>query len=329
MRGTQLRLWLALSSLIAGLAAPRPALAEGTSLSAPLANNYAEMETARSAAMGGALRAFANSTGAVFQNPAAMVSTRVYHLEGVVQLTPEAERQVYGGAIVDSVTGRLAGGLAVSGGALDPNGVDRSLLDARLALAYPLGNNLALGATARYAKMTQDGLGPLGESKVSGGLMDPEGGRFPFVDGFSFDAGMLVRLGDALRLGVSGQNLSYPGHALLPTTLGGGLGYGSADLSVEVDALADFNTYDHTTGRFMVGAEYLLGDHVPVRAGYRYDEGGALHAVSAGLGYIGTEFGIEGALRRTLGEEAATTLVFQLGYFLESTGLTRTPEGFD
>jgi hypothetical protein len=329
MRGTQLRLWLALSSLVAAISAPISAFADETALSSPLAYNYGEQETARSAAMGGALRAFGNSTAAVYLNPAGMVSTRVYHLEGVAQLTPEAARQVYGGAIVDSVTGRLAGGLAISGGAIDPNGLDRSLLDARMALAYPLGNSLALGAGARYLKVTQDGLGPLGESKVSGGLQDPEGGRFPFVDTFSFDAGLLVRLGDALRLGASGQNLSYPGHALLPTTLGGGLGYGGSDLSVEVDALADFNSYDETTARFMIGGEYLLGDHIPLRAGYRYDAGGSLHALSAGLGYIGTEFGIEGGVRRTFGEDATTTIVLQLGYFLESSGLTRTPEGFD
>lgn len=329
MRGTRLQLWLALSSLIAPISASTEAFADETALSSPLAYNYGEQETARSAAMGGALRAFGNSTAAVYQNPAGMVSTRVYHLEGVAQLTPEAERQVYGGAIVDSVTGRLAGGLAISGGAIDPNGLDRSLLDARMSLAYPLGNSVALGAGARYAKITQDGLGPLGESKASGGLVDPEGGRFPFVDNFSFDAGLLVRLGDALRLGASGQNLSYPGHALLPTTLGGGLGYGTQDLSLEVDVLADFNSYDDTSARFMVGGEYLLGDHVPLRAGYRYDAGGAIHALSAGLGYIGTEFGIEGAMRRTLGDEASTTVVLQLGYFLESSGLTRTPEGFD
>ena len=116
---------------------------------------------------------------------------------------------------------------------------------------------------------------------------------------------------------------------MLPTTLGGGLGFGTRELTVEVDGLADFNSYDRTTGRVMAGGEYLASQQVPLRLGYRYDQGADLHALSAGLGYIGEEFSFEAAVRRTLSDPGATTIVIGLAYFLESTGFTRSPQGFE
>ena len=320
---------MGVSSLIGTLLLCATAQADGTELAPPVAYNYGDRETPRRAARGGLLRAAGNSATAVFQNPASMLSTRVYHLEGLAQPTPEAARQIYAGAIVDSVTGRLAGGVSVAGGVVDPNGFDRSLLDARVALAYPLGDAIGAGITGRYLKVNQQGLGVFGDSKVSGGLVEPEGGRSPLVDGFSFDAGLNARLGNALRLGVAGQNLTYPGHGLAPTTLGGGLAYAAMDFTFEVDGLADFTSYADTTARIMAGGEYLLGDHFPLRLGYRYDQGSSSSAISGGLGYIGTEVAVEAAVRRSLDDTPATTLVFSLAYFLESSGLTRAPEGFE
>lgn len=324
------------SALFAGLASTfvasllaAPASADTNGLPIPFAYNYGDNETARTAAMGGATRAFASSATALYENPAGMVSARVYHIEAFGQITPEVNRQAYGGAIVDSVTGRLAGGLGVVGGLLDPQTLDRSFLDARLALAYPVADSFYLGMTGRYAKVTQSGLGPFGSSSPSGGLQDPEGGRSPFVDVVTFDAGMTLLLGDSVRLAAVGQNLSYPDNGILPTTFAGGVGFGTSELTVEVNALADFNSYDNTTGRFMAGGEYLMGGHVPLRMGYRYDQGADLHALSGGIGYIGTEFAIEGAVRRTLSDPGATTIVIGLAYFLESSGVTRSPQGFE
>jgi hypothetical protein len=311
-----------LAGALAALALAAPARAE---LPPPFAYNYGEIESARTAALGGATRATASSATALYQAPSGMVTTRVYHIEALGQITPEVGRQAYGGSIVDSVTGRLAGGLGVVAGAVDPEGLDRSFLDARLALAFPLTERFAVGLTGRYAKISQTGLGPFGDSKVSGGLVDPEEGRSPLVDTFSFDAGLTLRMSDALSASLVGQNLSYPNNGLLPTTLAGGLAYGSSNFTLEVDALADFNSYEATSGRFMLGGEYLVGQHVPLRLGYRYDQGASLHSLSGGLGYIGNEFSIEASLRRSLSEEGATMVVFGLAYFLESTGFTRAP----
>ena len=85
--------------------------------------------------MGGALRALGSDINGIYLNPANMGIQRVYHIAAVGQWTPEAARQLYGGAIVDS-TRRLAGGLSVIGGFQDPDGIDRSHIDVRIAFAF-------------------------------------------------------------------------------------------------------------------------------------------------------------------------------------------------
>lgn len=289
--------------------------------------DYGETETTRSAGMSGAMRAAGNGTTAIFVNPAAMTLTRVYHIEAQAQVTPEFGRHVYGGTIVDSVTSRLAGAFAVNGGFLDEGGIDRSWIDVRLALAYPITDAFSVGFGGRYLKVVEDGLGPLGDSKASGGLRDPEGGRFALENVPTFDAGIAVRAGDMLRIGIAGQNLSFPDHGLMPTTFGGGLAVATDDFTIEVDGVADFNSYEDVAARVMGGGEVLLADAVPIRAGYRFDQGADSHALSAGLGYLGREFSIEGSVRRTIAGPDATVLVFSVAYFLESSGLARAGQG--
>jgi hypothetical protein len=310
-----------------------------TPLAPQLAYAYGENETARSLAMGGAVRALGNGTTAVYLNPANMALSRVYRIEAFGQLTPEITRVLGGATIVDSITSstRIAGALSVVGGMVDPvdapavdgkadpvnppdrRGLGRTLIDIRTGVAYPIGDRFFVGLGGRYLRMTQRGEGPLGPSKVSGGLSDSA-----IVDNFTFDAGITVRLSEKLHIGLVGQNLTHPGHGLLPTTFGGGIGYGSKDFSIEADAVADFDAWGRTTVRAMAGGEYLAGDHYPLRAGYRFDEGPRVHMLSAGVGYIGKEFAIELSSRRTLsGSVNATMFVLSLTYHLEQRLLSK------
>ncbi|WP_437967756.1 hypothetical protein WMF04_50875 [Sorangium sp. So ce260] len=315
-------------------AAAGPAAAE--ELPPQLAYAYGENETPRSAALGGALRALGNGTSAVFLNPSAMVETRVYHLQALFQGSPEAGRHAYGGVVVDSVTGNLAGAISFVGGFVDmgEGGLRRSYIDARVGLAYPITDRLFVGVTGRYAKITQDGtLGErwLDNGPVSGGLRDPEevneqgdvDGRHAFVNELTFDAALTVKATDNLYIAAVGQNLSYPDHGLLPTTVGGGIGFGTDDFSIEVDGLADLNSYRDITYRLMAGGEYLVADRFPLRAGYRFDQGADQHALSLGAAYVGTQFAVEGTVRRALAGGGPTTFVVGLSYHLESSGLTR------
>lgn len=320
-------------SILVALAAgssSKNAWAEDTKLAPPLAYAYGENETPRSLAMGGALRALGNGTSAIFLNPANMPLTRLYHIEGGGQFTVEATRALGTATAVDSITSstRIAGGASFTGGVIDPKGLDRVFTDARSAVAYPFGDRFFLGVGLRYLRMIQDGFGILDNSTaktyspVSGGLVDTAGQREAFVDTFTFDAGATVRIGESLHIGVVGQNLTHPGHAVLPTTVGGGIGYGTKDFSIEVDGLADFDSWSAITARVMAGGEYLVANKYPLRLGYRYDQGADVHSVSGGVGYVSTEMSAEIAVRRTLSTSINATMIgISLTYHLESSSL--------
>lgn len=292
--------------------------------------NYGDVETARTTALAGATRAFSVGTSGLYLNPGAMTLSRIYHLEALAQIGPEARRQTYGATAVDSITSRLAGGVGGHYGIQDPSGLKRSWTDIRFALAYPFSDKLHAGIGGRYLNLRQDGLGVLGDSYASGGLRGD-----PIVSGFSFDAGLVARPVSQLAIGVVGTNLTHPGNGFQPTTLGGGVGFGSEDFTIEADVVADFTTWTdvdggaRTTVRAMVGGEYLAADHFPIRLGYRYDQGQRAHYLSGGVGYVDPQFAIEAAVRRSVSAPdsmgPATTIVIGLQYFLESTGLTRSP----
>lgn len=305
------------------------AQAEDSKLLPPLAYSYGENETPRSLAMGGALRALGNGTTAIFVNPANMPLTRLYHLEASGQFTPEATRALGTATAIDSITSstRVAGGASFTGGVIDPDGLDRVFTDFRSAAAYPFGDRFFLGVGMRYLRMIQDGFGILDDSvaktysPVSGGLLD-EGQRKPFVDTFTFDVGATLRLGQSLHIGVVGQNLTHPDHSLLPTTVGGGIGYGTKDFSIEVDGVVDFDSWSDVTWRAMAGGEYLVANKYPLRLGYRYDHGAQVHAVSGGVGYVSTELSAELGVRRTLSTTINSTMIaLSLTYHLESSAL--------
>jgi opacity protein-like surface antigen len=297
--------------------------------------NYGEVETGRSAARGGALRALGNGITGLYGNPANIGLTRVYHLQALAQIWPEARRQSYGAGVVDSVTSRLAGAVGGQYGVLDPDGADRKWTDVRLALAFPVSDRLYLGVAGKYLKLRENGFPRAGfglpaPSAASSGLADEA-----IVEGITFDAGLTVKPTDALFLGLVGSNLTNTGNGFQPMMFGGGVGYGTNDITAEVDVVADFTTFTHADGtsktnlRAMAGVEYLAADHYPIRLGYRYDQNQSTHALSAGVGYIDPQFSIDLALRRTLAEKVpyapVTSIVIDLQYFIESTGLTHTP----
>src|SRR5262249_62059062 len=98
-----------------------------------------------------------NGVTGIYLNPANIALTRVYHLQALAQFWPEAHRQTYGAAAVDSSTSRMAAGIAGQYAVLDPDGVDRRWTDVRLALAYPLSDHIYLGVTGKYLKLRENG----------------------------------------------------------------------------------------------------------------------------------------------------------------------------
>jgi opacity protein-like surface antigen len=285
---------------------------------------YGEFEFPRGAALGGAVRAFSNSLDALYANPANIATTRIYHLGGTAQFSPEAKRSSYGGGVVDSITNRLAGGLGGQYLIQDQNGLVRLGGDVRLALAMPFSDKAFVGLAGRHLWLRQDGEGPLGDSLASGGLEDRN-----IVKEFSFDAGATLKPTRGLAFSFVGYNLTNPEHAFLPISAGGGVGVGSADFTIEADVLGDFRTWAKSTVRAMGGAELLIADHYPIRLGYRFDQGLESHLVSGGLGYIDRAFSVSVSARRSVSGEPLTSVFLGFEYHLESTDLTPSPaEGF-
>lgn len=287
-----------------------------------LGYNYGEIETPRIAAMGGALRAYGNSLEGLFLNPANMAATRVYHIGALAQIWPEVSRQTYGAGIVDSVvsSARVAGGLGGTWSSQDPDGVEREWIDLRFALAFPFSDSFYAGVGGRYLRLAEEGLEPLEPSAATGGL-DAE----PIVNGFALDAGTTLRLGDAFAVSLVGNNLNSPGTGFQPTSVAGGVGFATRELTIEADVLADFTSYEDTTLRAMGGIEYLLSGNYPLRLGYRYDDGQDSHALSGGVGYIDQSLSAELAVRRGIVGDEYTAIFIGFKYHVDSSGLTPSP----
>ena len=302
---------------------PREAHADPSSTTPEQGFDLGEVQHPRSVAMGGARTALGTSTNALWGNPANLPLTRVYHFEGLANWGPEARRQSYGGAIVDSSTNRLAGGFGGTWSVSDPDSVRRQWTDLRLTLAYPLLEKLSVGVTGRYLRVNQSvSSGPLGESLVSGGTR----GQAIF-NTLTVDLGVTLAPIEGLRIAAVGKNLSNPGAAVAPTLFLGGVGYQTGILSVEVEGLADFTTHGRAAGRFMVGTEVFLAEHVPLRAGYRYDEALKVSTVSGGAGYVDRRWSLELGIRRDVGATFPATLAtLSLRYFYDAGGADAGPE---
>jgi len=309
------RTWYALAFLLALV--PREVHAQASALPPDVAYNRGEMETPRRAALGGSVIATGTSVEAVHGNPAGMSAARVYHLDGTAQVWAQGKRQSYGVAAVDSLVNSqgIAGGLSANWSFQDADGIDRKYFDLRGAMSAPLSDQFYFGAAIHYLALTQDGFprGGLTPSLASGGL---DGSNI--VNDITFDAGLMIKLSDELRLGALGTGLTDLDHGMLPLTFGGGLGFVTDALSLEADTTADFTTYDDTVMRVTAGAEVLLGEVVPLRGGFRYDEGTETQALSGGLGYASREFAVNATGRMTVAGPRSLTLVFGFRYHLES-----------
>jgi hypothetical protein len=310
------------------LFATRPAYADRSDLVPEVGYNYGELESGRIAAMGGAMRALGNGVSGVYQNPANIALTRVYHLQALAQIWPQARRQTYGASAVDSATGRLSAGISGHYGVLDPDGVDRRWTDVRLALAYPISERLYVGMTGKYLKLRENGFPRPGFGLPPPSIASSGLGTDPIVDGVTFDAGITAKPADSIFIGLVGTNLTNPGHGFQPLMFGGGIGYGTKDITAEVDVVADFTTYTNADGttrsnvRAMAGFEYLAADHYPLRLGYRYDKNQSTHSISGGIGYLEPQFSVDIAVRHTVAGKdpygPVTALVIDLQYFVES-----------
>lgn len=271
----------------------------------PVAEGY---ETTRGLAMGLGARASAAATSALQYNAAGMTVGRIYHIESVVGYEPTTSRFSFGAAIVDSFSSAVAMGISyryiLGNGRYGHGG-----MEGRIAVAVPVGEVLGIGVTGRYMSFWREG-------QLEGDV------RGPFVEGASVDVSLRVSPIPGLHIAALGYNLIDHGSPLAPRLIGGGVSYTiDGTVTVAFDGLADLSTFRDADGSLRPeglfgGALELFVAGVPIRGGYSYDTGRDIHYVTAGLGYVTQQFGIELSWRQQVAGDDDTWLLASVRYFV-------------
>jgi hypothetical protein len=262
-------------------------------------------ETARGLGMGTGTRASASGTSAVAYNPANLALAPVYHLESFAAYIPNDRAWMYGGAVADSVTNKMAAGFSMHG---VYGNEDRNYrgFDARLALAVPFSDAISVGVGGRYVRL---------RSRTENENGDRVG---PGVKAFTLDAGIRITPMAGLHIALVGQNLIPTDSSLAPMVLGGGLSYSyEAIFSIGADVLVDLTTFDSAELLIGGGAEVLIAGQVPLRLGFRRDQGRELNQITAAIGYVDQKVGLDIALRQDVNGPKETQLLFAFRYHVQ------------
>ncbi|HET9554930.1 MAG TPA: hypothetical protein VFP50_18335 [Anaeromyxobacteraceae bacterium] len=242
------------------LAAAAPAIAADP----PPAGGIADLAGPRGLALEGAVGVASGSDG-IFCNPGAPAARKRYTLESLLSIDRRGGTTVgkyLGGSVVDALSSPVAVSFAYVR-ALEGLQTGNLIVG---GLSGPVGDKVYLGAQARYLKL----------------------GGAESVNAVTADAGLLWEVADYLTVGVAGYNLVPSGHELAaPRGVGAGLAIGS-DTSVKLTAdwRADFDRLGKTTNRYGAGLEVLLGNLMPLRAGWMKDETLDTSWWSAGAGLV-------------------------------------------
>ena len=87
--------------------------------------------------------------------------------------------------------------------------------------------------------------------------------------------------------------------------------------SIGGDMLFDFTTFEKTKLIAGAGMTYVAGAMVPLRFGYRRDQGRNLNQLTAAAGFTKGKIGTEFALRQDIGGRKETYLLFMFRYVVQ------------
>jgi len=264
----------------------------------------------RPLAMGGTGMAAAASNPSIYTNPAGIMALKLYHVEVMYQYASEISSSLGGASVVDSVTSPFVGaglGFIYKGAA---SSVDHSQFDVRLALAGAFTDFFQLGVMGKYLYVDQGGHGPNGDPALNS-TGEAE------LNTFSMDAGLILKPVKFLSIGVGGQNLTDTGSQFAPIRLVPGIALHIADMLItEFDFVTDFTSHSNITFEYRGGVEVFIANVVPIRAGYYYKPWDETHHVTAGLGYVARDFGLEFGLSQGVWGIKDTTVGFAVRIFI-------------
>jgi hypothetical protein len=257
------------------------ALSVSTSALAQPAEDLRDVMSARAYGMGGAYRALGLGTEAVLGNPAAMALFPSYRVEATGAWDVGQKEGLMGITVVDAATSRLAMGVDYHWVSLGRGGARSSAHLSSLGVGLPLNQVIMLGAVARYLRLS---------------------GQSRYANSVTVDTGLLLRLSPSFVAGVSAHNLIDTDNEELTRYFTGHVGVLTGQLTVAGDVRADLITNDKTTLTYSGGLEYLLGQLLPLRAGYTYDGFAQISQLSTGIGFLTQAGGgVDLAYRHDLG----------------------------
>jgi hypothetical protein len=285
------------------------------------ANAVDDLMGARGLAMGNALTAAANGSAGLFLNPAGMILSRSYAIEGIFLYRPQDTLLQACISVVDSHTSRVAAGLyyaythssprvvltEAKDGTLRDVDITRSGHEVGLSLAYPFGNFASIGTTTRYQNLSSHA-----PSAIPG---EPDE-TLDDVSTFDMDVGVVFRLGGSFNLGIVGRNL-VSGSPEYPRRLALGASYSlGTRFLVDFDTVIDFQRYDGVSEAFNLGAEIFVSK-LAIRAGFSHDTGEQRTYVTGGLGFVAQRFAIEAGLRQGVQGGARSLLAASIRLFFD------------
>lgn len=271
------------------------------------------LETAYGLAMGAGARAGAVGTSALAYNTSNMAATSTYQVEAFSQIIPGSKSQggtywTIGSSVSDSTTAKkLALGTSFRG-VFDGENRQYKGWDWRSGIGVQVIPQLGIGIGFRWAKLKSRWATDEGVPVLAG----------PSFDGITLDASLTITPIPWLRVSGLGYNLIKTYSALAPQMAGGSVSLAPVEaFSLGGDILFDFTTFERNEIIAGAGLSYIAAEMVPLRAGYRRDSGRDLNQITAGIGFMKGKIAFEGAIRRDIGGNKETYLVFQFRFVVQ------------
>jgi hypothetical protein len=260
------------------------------------------LDTTYGLAMGTGARAGAMGVSALAYNTSNMAAISTYDVEAFSQIIPGSKSQggtywTLGSSISDSTTSKkIAMGTSFRG-VFSGEGRRYSGWDWRSGIGIQAIPQLGLGIGVRWAKLKAD--------RRDGQRLGPS------FDGITLDASMTITPIPWLRLSGLGYNLIKTHSVLAPQMAGASVNLAPVEsFSFGGDMLFDFTSFQKTEISWGGGVSYIAGEMVPLRFGYRRDNGRNLNQITAGAGFNKGKIGAEVALRQDVGGRKETYLLF-------------------
>ena len=264
--------------------------------SAPARADGTAQPGTRALGTGGAMRAAATGDAGPMLNPSGIMLIRSYTVEGAYQYGSRDSSHDAHVSLVDSTSAfNLGGGLFYTYHTASPASGSQSGHVGGASLSFPLGEVVFLGGTAKYMHVSTEIDGCTRVHK-----------------GFTFDAGLTVRLAQFMTLAAVGYNLANPKNSLAPQGVGGGV---SLSLVPGLLLLADsvlervYNDATRSTAYDVMGGAEYLAKTMAIRLGGGWDGPNRNGYLSGGLSTVSPTGALDVSVRQDISGDRKGTFV--------------------